>query len=107
MNQKIKKAAVGILAAVLVLSGGTTSALAACPGHGRYYVDANGDGVCDYAKSACSHVDQNQDGICDTCGKSCVSKKGRGRSFVDANGDGICDNYGKGHGNGHCGGRKK
>ena len=45
---------------------------------GRFYVDANGDGICD------NFTDKNGDGICDY--------------FTDKDGDGICDQY-----TGQCG----
>lgn len=47
-------------------------------GCGRYYVDANGDGICD------NHG----------AGGYCQSGYGCGQYYVDANGDGICDNCG-------------
>ncbi len=50
------------------------------------YVDANGDGICDY------FVDADKDGICDNCSWALGRGAGRGRYFVDKNGDGICDN---------------
>ena len=93
----MRKVFSGILTAVLVLSLETATVFAAGPGAGRYYVDADGDGVCDYAGSACAYVDDDGDGICDTCGTihgSCPN--GAGTNFVDDDGDGICDNYGTG-----------
>ena len=107
-----------------------TTAPADCP----YYVDANGDGVCDHCAhgGACgNYVDANGDGICDYCahGGACgnyvdadgngvcdyCSHNGSGHcgNYSDANGDGICDNYSGGgnggyggghHGGGHHGG---
>ena len=59
----MKKAFLGVLAATIVLSAGTTTAFAAGPGTGCNYVDANGDGICDYAGSACAYIDANGDGI--------------------------------------------
>lgn len=47
MKQKVKKTVLGILAASMVLSTGTTTTFAARTGCGHYYVDANGDGICD------------------------------------------------------------
>lgn len=65
-----------IVAVILVAGIGTTVALArggnGCMG--RYYVDADNDGICDHYSTGC------------------------GRNFVDANGDGICDHYGTGWG---------
>lgn len=61
------------------------------------YVDADGDGVCDYrgtrgAGGAGCWTDANGDGICDNCG-----------GYVDADGDGVCDNRGS-RGSAGCGG---
>ena len=85
----MRKALLGIMAAAVILSLESTTALAAGPGCGRYYGDADGDGICDnYAVG-----------------------QGRGRYYIDADGDGICDNYttgragcgGRGYGRGRCG----
>lgn len=79
----MRKALLGIMAAAVILSLEGTTALAAGPGYGRYYVDADGDGVCDNIGT------------------------GVGGNFVDADGDGICDNYqsgqcwGRGYGRGY------
>ena len=43
----MKKWTRGIAAAILILCLGTMSAFAAGQFHGRCYVDADGDGVCD------------------------------------------------------------
>lgn len=77
----MKKMVMGTISAALVLSMAVTGAFAAGHGngHGRNFVDANGDGVCDNYGTGC------------------------GQYFVDADGDGVCDNYGTGcgHGQGH------
>lgn len=81
-----------------------TTASAVCP----YYVDANGDGVCDHCAhgGACgNYVDADGNGVCDYC-----SHNGSGHcgNYSDSNGDGICDNYsggGNGGYGGHHGGR--
>ena len=63
----------------------------------EYYVDANGDGVCDHCvageagRNACaSYVDADGDGVCDHC---VAGEAGRNAcaSYVDADGDGVCD----------------
>lgn len=113
MRQKIKKAAVGVLAAAMMLSTGVTTAFAAGPGCGRNFVDADGDGICDYAGSACRYIDSDNDGICDNCDQSRMFQNGCGRNFIDADGDGVCDNYGDcdnygvRHGRGGCGRRNR
>ncbi len=81
-----------------------TTAPVVCP----YYVDANGDGVCDHCAhgGACgNYVDADGNGVCDYC-----SHNGSGHcgNYADSNGDGICDNYsggGNGGYGGHHGGR--
>ena len=67
----MKKVLFRIFAAAIVLSMAVTTALAAEPGGGRYFVDADGDGVCDNAASgACPRVGAGY-------GRGC----GRGRSW--------------------------
>ncbi len=83
-----------------------------------YWVDANGDGICDHCVggsnyNACSYwVDANGDGICDHCVGG--SNHNACSYWVDSNGDGICDHCvggtysgrsGGHHGGGHHGGR--
>ena len=99
----MKKTLLGVLSAAVVVSLCVATAFAAGPGGGRWFVDADGDGICDNAGSRCAYVDADGDGICDTCGAS-HPLSGSGRYFVDENGDGLCDNYGRGHGHGgQCG----
>ncbi|MCI9235274.1 MAG: hypothetical protein HFG24_04760, partial [Anaerotruncus sp.] len=78
----LKKVLPSVLAAALLLSIGTTSAFAAGLGQGPYFVDANGDGICDYAGTGCGghFVDADGDGVCDYAGTGC------GGHFVDADG---------------------
>lgn len=83
----MKKVCIGILAAVMLLSLGTTSALAAGRGNGRGYVDEDGDGVCDNYNGACGYVDEDGDGVCDNYNGAC--------GYVDEDGDGVCDNCGR------------
>lgn len=117
----MKKIITTIAAAALVLTVGVTGALAAGPGRGRQaagggasryhaqtvcrYVDADGNGVCDYCgayRAAYTgggqyFIDADGNGICDHCGRmdgSC----GTGRYYTDANGDGVCDHYAAGGG---------
>lgn len=100
----MKKVFAGVLSTAIVLSMCATAALAAGPGCGRYFADADGDGVCDSAGSRCAHVDTDGDGICDVCGVSRAQYGGG--YFVDEDGDGICDNYQSGRGcgrGGQCG----
>ncbi len=93
----MKRAFLGVLTSVILLSAGTATAFAADYRDGHYFIDADGDGICD--NCGIHHW-------CATDGAGC------GRYFVDEDGDGICDNYGdnvpcgqghrRGHG-GHCG----
>jgi len=96
----MKKAFSGLLATVIVLSMCATTAFAAGPGGGRYFVDANGDAVCDNC-GACVYADGDGAGV---CGHHAAGRcGGNGRNFVDANGDGFCDHYASGQGRGGCG----
>lgn len=105
----MKKVFLGVMVCGLVLASGVTVFAMGHHGngmgYGRYYVDANGDGICDNYASGTGYgryyVDANGDGVCDNY----ASGMGYGRYYVDANGDGVCDNYGSGlavgcHGNG-------
>ena len=122
----MKRAFLGVLTSVILLSAGTATAFAADYRDGHYFIDADGDGICDncgvYRQCAADEdcwgryfVDGDGDGICDNCGSHhwCATDgtecgryfadgngDGCGRYFVDANGDGICDNYAD---NGTCG----
>lgn len=112
----MRKVFLGALAAVIVLSADAGTTFAAGAGSGRYFVDADRDGVCDNAGSMCTYVDADGDGVCDVCVTNyagCLN--GDGTAFVDADGDGVCDNYaagrsrgngqGRGNGRGSQGGR--
>ena len=90
----MKRVLTGALAAVLAVSLSAATAFAAGPRCGRYYVDADGDGICDNTGSRCVYVDANGDGICDNCGARHGHWAGCGGAFVDADGDGVCDNCG-------------
>lgn len=95
MKQKVKKTVLGILAASMVLSTGTATTFAARTGCGDYYVDANGDGICDNrgsSKRNCRFTDKNKDGVCDSC---------------DNRGNGNTKGNGRKHGNGCHNGRDK
>lgn len=48
----MKRVLTGIMAAVLAVSLCAATAFAAGLGGGRYYVDADGDGVCDHYQSS-------------------------------------------------------
>ena len=64
----MKKIRIAALAAMLVLAMGITTAFAV---GGRYYADANGDGICDNRGIHCQYVDANGDGVCDKYGTGC------------------------------------
>lgn len=78
----MKKIVIAVLVVALIVAIGTVSAFAAGPSVAarRYYMDADGDGVCD------NYVD---------CSSS--------QYYVDADGDGVCDNYGDCGNYGACG----
>lgn len=98
----MKELVIGITIAVMVLSISAMSAFAASEAPG--YVDADGDGICDYAASCrirrgngAGFVDEDGGGICDRSasgGMRCGN--GRRTHFVDSDGDGACDNAGAG-----------
>ena len=71
----MKKILMGTAVTALVLTVGLTTAFAA---GGRYYVDANGDGVCDNRGSYCRFMDADGDGVCDYQGTNCRSGGGYG-----------------------------
>ena len=100
----MRKALLGVLTTVAVLSVGATTAFAAGSESGRSFIDMDGDGVCDNAGSMCVYADADGDGICDVCGAShgiCLT--GNGAVFADTDGDSICDNCGAYHGCGMAG----
>ena len=87
----------------------------------EYYVDADGDGVCDHCvageagRNTCaSYVDADGDGVCDHCVTGGSGRNGC-NNYVDANQDRVCDyreannqvrqSQGRHHGGGHHGGR--
>lgn len=88
---KMKKLFAGLAAAALFVSVGATTAFASDGWTGRYYQDADGDGICDHRASACRCLDEDGDGVCDLCGLT-----GWGAGCVDADGDGVCDYRGLG-----------
>lgn len=59
----MRKAFLGVLTAMILLSLGATTAFAAGHRSRHYFVDADGDGICDNAGSMCIYADE--DGICD------------------------------------------
>lgn len=89
----MKKALLGILAAVAALSVVTTAAFAAGPGGGRCFVDADGDGIWDNAGTRCVYADADGDGVCDNA-SSCRGS-GCGRGFHGGHGNGFRGGYGR------------
>lgn len=85
----MKKTFFGVFAAVMVFLLGSTTVFAAGPGCGRYFADADGDGICDNAGSICVYEDADGDGVCDNyaagqgrgngCGRGNGFRSGRGR----------------------------
>ena len=67
----MKKFMTAVMAATMIGTIGVVTSLAATPADRPYFIDANGDGICDNRGS-----------------RQC------GAFFTDANGDGICDNRG-------------
>ncbi len=95
-----------ILTMALLFSVCSATEIAAKPMHGKHYVDADGNGVCDnygshghgyvmHSGHGKGYVDADGDGVCDNysshgCGY--VMHSGHGKGYVDADGDGVCDN---------------
>ena len=107
-EMKMKKLLTGILTTAIVLSIGTTSALAAGSGRGQCGTKSASK---NYAETACRYyTDADGDGICDNCGTA-VTGNGNGNrnNYVDADGDGVCDNAGSGakHGCGQGNGAQR
>ena len=75
----MKKALTGVFTAIMVVSIGTITALAAGPGagHCRYHGDGAASGICSFHGEYCRFVDEDQDGVCDNFG-SCSNYSGRG-----------------------------
>jgi hypothetical protein len=112
-RKNITTLAIVALAIALLLPGAVFAAYNVIPGKGGYeavsglpvkthgvnYVDANGDGICDYAPlgGCCSYADADGDGVCDHYSNyGCYGHgqgTGQGGGFIDSNGDGVCDNY--------------
>lgn len=66
-------------------------------GHSHYFIDANGDRICDnYNDQHHYFCDEDKNGSCDYCNHSIHS-----HLFVDEDGDEICDNYNHGLINGN------
>ena len=70
----MKRIFVRASAAAAVLAVVVTTALAAGPGVGRYALDMDGDGLCDYAGQHCHYTDADGDGLCDACGGICQAE---------------------------------
>lgn len=101
----MKKLAAGIAAAVLTLSMGSMTVFAAQTAvQPHYYVDNNGDGICDTCGISCAFVDANGDGICDNYGSHNICVGSHGCGYANANGTGYGRHCGGGYG-GHHGGR--
>ena len=73
----MKKTFLGVLGTAVLLSMCVTTAFAAGPGCGRWFTDADGDGICDNAGAMCAFVDADGDGVCDNLG----SGQGRGSGY--------------------------
>ena len=90
----MKKIAIWILTGALVLSLGSTAALAAGRGCGWRQTDR---GDCPWCGAGCTYVDANGDGSCD-------NRPNGDCNYGDADGDGVCDSWAAGRrGGGHHG----
>lgn len=88
----MRKIFLGALAAIIVLSADVGTAFAAEARSGCYFVDADGDGVCDNAGSMCAYVDADGDGVCDhyAAGQGRGNGQGRGSKRGSQCGRGRC-----------------
>ena len=99
----MKRIFVRASAAAAVLAVVVTTALAAGPGVGRYALDMDGDGLCDYAGQFCRYTDADGDGLCDACGGICRAE-GAGFSGGRRGGAGSAAGWrGRGCRGGFCG----
>ena len=89
----MKKLVVSALLATLVMTMGAGSSSATEVTYGRYYADANQDGICD-------NCDEE-----DGCNLRICNKKVK--YFVDKDENGICDNYSEESCNRNNGQRRK
>ena len=85
----MKKAFLGVLLTVILLSLGVTSAFAFEPRGGRYFVDANGDGICDNVGTICAYTDADGDGLCDNYASVQSQGGGHGCGFPGVHGNGF------------------
>ncbi len=91
----------GLVTAALVLSLGSMHAFAAGPG--QNFIDADGDGICDYAKTVCAFIDEDGDGICDHYGDGICDGTGHGAGLRDGSGrTSRGGRHGRGDGTGTC-----
>lgn len=106
----MRKLIAGIAAATLAFAMGTTAFAAQTTVDPHYYVDNNGDGICDYCGVSSAFVDANLDGICDNYGthNMCVGSHGCGNVNVNATtyggrhcGGYYAGGYGRHHGGWH------
>lgn len=88
----MRKVFLGALAAVVMLSANAGNVSAAGAGCGRYYTDADNDGICDNAGSMCAYTDEDGDGVCDnyTAGQNGGNSRGcgNGRGYQGGRGNG-------------------
>lgn len=87
MKSKTKKIFVGVLAAVIVLSVGVMGAFTAEARYGKYFADADHDGICDWADSGYHCT------VRDNAEQRCINKDCISETCVDADENGVCDNY--------------
>lgn len=110
----MKKLIIGILAAAMITTAGTSIAFAAKPSHNKAktFVDADNNGVCDNKKNAIcdgtgsgngNFVDADSNGVCDNKENTVCDGTGNGNGY--GNGSGNCQGNGQGQqtGNGHHG----
>lgn len=90
----MKAIAAAVLTAAFALTAGAVTTFAAGPAAGRYFTDANGDGICDRAVSVCLYAASGLQAcprLAD--GQDSTEADALGRGFIDEDSDGVCDRY--------------
>lgn len=88
----MKKAVITFMIMTALVSVGTISAIAA---GGENYIDADGNGVCDYVEDTFPSASGScaLSGYSPASASTVFSQTVKGANYVDADNDGVCDNY--------------
>ena len=92
----MKKLFISAFAAGMILLTGVGSIHAAGATRPQpFFVDENGDGICDYHNENCEFIDEDSDGVCDNYQKNGTHQRkgGRGRGLHQGLHQGTCKRY--------------